>query len=219
MRRTTLLALALFCGSPLAMAQMPLEGVGSKNVPIAPAARGIFPHGNSEGLDVPRVEIFSSFTMVIPSPAWQLPSDTRGVGFDGDASIYWKRWLAAEGDFGWSRAWASVPGVSITDNGTLFSGGPRVTYRQGRLAVFGHALFGANRLTASFSVPGVSLLGVPVPGTSITDTAMAAVLGGGADMEIRPNLALRTEVDFLPTHHLSQIQNNHRVLFGLVFKH
>jgi len=48
---------------------------------------------------------------------------------------------------------------------------------------------------------------------------MAAVLGGGADMEIRPNLALRTQVDFLPTHHLSQIQNNHRVLFGLVFKH
>ena len=213
-----MLSVALFFVSPLAMAQMPLEGVGSRHVAPAPAARGLVPHGNSEGLNVPRVEIFGALSMVIPAPAWQLPSNTRGVGFDGSASINLKEWFAAEGDFGWSRAWANISGVSLVDSGTLFSGGPRVTYRQGRLAVFGHALFGANRLTVSFSVPGLSLLGVPVPGSSITDTSMAAVMGGGADIEIRPNLALRCQVDFLPTHHLSQLQNNHRVLFGFVVK-
>lgn len=213
-----MLAFALFFGSPLAMAQMPLEGVGTKNVPIAPAARGIVPHGGSEGLGIPRLEIFGAFSITVPAPAWQLPSNTRGGGIDGSASFNLSQWFAAEGDFGWSTASANVSGVSLLDRGTLFSGGPRATYRQGRLAVFAHALFGANRLTVTFSVPGLSLLGVPVPGKSITDTAMAAVLGGGADIEIRPRLALRSQVDFLPTHHLSQLQNNERILFGLVAK-
>jgi hypothetical protein len=171
-----------------------------------------------EEKDYSRIEIFGASSLVIPAPAWALPSNTRGIGFDTSASINLNRWFAAEGDFGWNRAWANISGISLTDGGTLFSGGPRVTYRQGRLAVFGHALFGANRLTASFSVPGVSLLGVPIPGTTITDTSMAAVMGGGADIEIRPYLALRSQVDYLPTHHLSQIQNNHRVLFGFVVK-
>jgi hypothetical protein len=171
-----------------------------------------------EEKDYSRIEIFGSSSLEIPAPSWGLPSNTRGVGFDTSASINLNRWFAAEGDFGWNRAWANISGISLTDGGTLFSGGPRVAYRQGRLAVFGHALFGANRLTASFSIPGVSLLGVPVPGTTITDTSMAAVLGGGTDIEIRPHLALRTQVDYLPTHHLSQIQNNHRVLFGFVVK-
>jgi hypothetical protein len=171
-----------------------------------------------EEKDFRRIEIFGSSSLEIPAPSWGLPSNTRGVGFDTSASINLKRWFAAEGDFGWNRAWANIAGISLTDGGTLFSGGPRVTYRQGRLAVFGHALFGANRLTASFSIPGVSLLGVPIPGTTITDTSMAAVMGGGADIEITPHLALRSQVDYLPTHHLSQIQNNHRILFGFVVK-
>ena len=171
-----------------------------------------------EGKDYSRIEIFGASSLVIPAPAWGLPSNTRGIGFDASASINLNRWFAAEGDFGWNRAWANISGISLTDSGTLFSGGPRVTYRQGRLAVFGHALFGANRLTATFSVPGVSLLGVPIPGNTITDTSMAAALGGGADIEIRAHLALRSEVDYLPTHHLSQMQNNHRIVFGFVVK-
>jgi hypothetical protein len=222
MKRTIMLAVALFFGSSLAMAQMPpLEGAGSKHTPAAPTAKaygGIRLPGNPEGLGVPRVEIFGSYSLTIPAPSWQLPSNTRGVGIDTSASINLNRWFAAEGDFGWNRASANFSGIILTDRGMLFSGGPRVTYRQGRLAVFGHALFGANRLTASFSIPGMSILGVPIPGTSITDTSMAAVIGGGTDIEIRAHLALRSQVDYLPTRHLSQIQNNHRVSFGFVVK-
>lgn len=221
MKRTIMLSIALFFGAPFAGAQMPLEGVGTKHTPPAPAASaygGIgFPR-NPEGLDVPRIEIFGSYSLIIPAPSWGLPSNTHGIGIDTSVSINLKRWFAAEGDFGWNRASAQVAGITETDHGTLFSGGPRFTYRQGRLGVFGHVLFGANRLTASFSIPGISLLGVPIPGTTITDTSMAAVVGGGADIEISPHVALRTQVDYLPTHHLSQMQNNHRVSFGFVVK-
>lgn len=219
MKRTIMLSVGLFFGSSLAMAQMPLEGVGSKHTPPAPTAHvgAAFPN-NPEGLDVPRVEIFGSSSLVIPAPSWGLPSNTRGIGFDASAAINVDRWLAAEGDFGWSRAWAHFPGVGVTDNGLLFSGGPRLTYRQGRLSVFSHALFGANRLTVSSSIPGISVLGVPIAGTSVIDTSMAAIVGGGADIELTTHVALRNQVDYLPTHHLSQMQNNHRFLFGFVVK-
>lgn len=221
MKQTVMLSVALFFGSSFATAQMPLEGVGTKHMAPAPAATaygGVAFPGNPEGLDVPRVEIFGSSSLVIPAPSWGLPSNTRGIGFDTSASINLKRWFAAEADFGWNRAWADFPGVGVTDNGVLFSGGPRLTYRQGRLGVFGHALFGANRLTVSSSIPGISVLGVPIAGASITDTSMAAVVGGGADIEISTHIALRNQVDYLPTHHLSQMQNNHRFLFGFVVK-
>jgi hypothetical protein len=106
----------------------------------------------------------------------------------------------------------------VTDGSMLFSGGPRLTYRQGRLAVFAHALVGPNRITVSSPIAGISVLGVSFPGASMSDTSMAAVLGGGADIEISAHVALRSQVDYLPTHHLMQIQNNHRVSFGFVVK-
>jgi hypothetical protein len=222
MKRTLMLSVALLFGSSLATAQkMPLEGVGTKHTAPAPAASaygGIAFPGNPEGLNVPRVEIFGSYSLVIPAPSWGLPSNTRGIGIDMSTSINLKRWFAAEGDFGWNRAWADFAGVRVTDHGTLFSGGPRFTYRQGRLGVFGHALLGANRLTVSSSIPGMSVLGVSFPSATFTDTSMAAVFGGGADIEISTHVSLRNQIDYLPTNHLSQVQNNHRILFGFVVK-
>src|SRR5690348_2464761 len=140
MKRTVMLPVALFLGSSLAMAQMPLEGVGTKHIPPSPAARahGIAFPGNPEGLGVPRVEIFGAYSLAIPAPSWGLPSNTRGIGMDTSASINLNRWFAAESDFAWNRAWADFSGITVTDRSMLFSVGPRVTYRQGRLGVFAH---------------------------------------------------------------------------------
>jgi hypothetical protein len=217
-----MLSVALLFGASLATAQrMPLEGFGAKHIAAAPAESAYrdseLPR-NPEVLDVPRIEIFVSSSLVIPAPIWELPSNTHGIGFDASASVNLNRWLGAEGDAGWNRAWANFPGVGLTDKGVLFAGGPRATYRQGRLAVFGHALFGANRLTVSSSVPGIPVLGVPIIGSSVTDTSMAGIVGGGADIKIATHLAWRSQVDYLPTHHLSQMQNNHRFLFGFVVR-
>lgn len=220
MKRTVMLSLALFVGSSLAMAQMPLEGVGTKHTPPAPAAVSrvaAFPE-NPEGVGVARVEIFGSYSLEIPAPSWGLPSNTRGIGIDTSASINLKRWFAVEGDLGWNRATANFSGITGIDRSMLFSGGPRYTYRQGRLSVFAHALFGANRLSASSSIPGIIILGVPFPSATITDTSLAAVIGAGADFEISRHIALRNQADYLPTHHLSQMQNNHRFSFGFVVK-
>ena len=154
------------------------------------------------------MEIFGSYSLAIPAPSWGLPSNTRGIGIDTSASINLKRWFAVEGDFGWNRATANIAGLTETDRSMQFSGGPRLTYRQGHLGVFSHALFGANRITSS--IPSLS--------TSITDTSLAAVIGAGADIEISRHVALRNQADYLPTHHLSHMQNNHRFSFGFVVK-
>ncbi len=172
----------------------------------------------SEERDYSRIEIFGSYAMEIPAPSWGLPSNTRGMGIDTSASINLNRWLALEGDLGWNRATANFAGITAIDRSMLFSGGPRYTYRQGRLSVFAHALFGANRLSASSSIPVIVILGVPFPSATFTDTSLAAVIGAGADIEISRHLALRNQADYLPTHHLSQIQNNHRFSFGFVVK-
>jgi hypothetical protein len=172
----------------------------------------------SEERDYSRIEIFGSYSMEIPAPSWGLPSNTRGMGIDTSASINLKRWLALEGDLGWNRATANFAGITAIDRSLLFSGGPRYTYRQGRLGVFAHALFGANRISASSSIPAIVVLGVPFPSATVTDTSLAAVIGAGADIEISRHLSLRNQADYLPTHHLSQIQNNHRFLFGFVVK-
>lgn len=172
----------------------------------------------SEERDYSRIEIFGSYSLEIPAPSWGLPSNTRGMGLDTSASINLKRWLAVEGDLGWNRATANFSGITAIDRSMLFSGGPRYTYREGRLAVFAHVLFGANRLTASSSIPAIVILGVPFASATVTDTSLAAIIGAGADIQISRHVALRNQADYLPTHHLSQIQNNHRFLFGFVVK-
>lgn len=188
---------------------------------IASAFRGYSGNGASgsdEREEYSRIEIFGSYSLEIPAPSWGLPSNTRGIGMDTSASINLKRWVAVEGEFGWNRATANFGGVTVIDRSMLFSGGPRYAYRQGRLGVFAHALVGANRISVSSSVPGIAVLGVPFPGATMTDTSLAAVIGAGADIEISRHIALRDQADYLPTHHLSQMQNNHRFSFGVVIK-
>jgi hypothetical protein len=172
----------------------------------------------SEERDYSRIEIFGSYSMEIPAPSWGLPSNTRGMGIDTSASLNLTRWFALEGDLGWNRATANFAGITAIDRSMLFSGGPRYTYREGRLSVFVHVLLGANRLTASSSIPAIIILGVPFPSATVTDTSLAAIIGAGADIQISRHVALRNQADYLPTHHLSQIQNNHRFLFGFVVK-
>ena len=117
MKRTIMLSFAMVVGSSLAMAQMPLEGVGTKHTPPAPAATahvGAAFAENPEGSGVPRLEIFGSYSLAIPAPSWGLPSNTRGIGTDMSASINLKRWFAAEGDFGWDRASANFSGITTS---------------------------------------------------------------------------------------------------------
>src|SRR5579872_1146426 len=97
MKRTLMLSVALLFGASLATAQrMPLEGFGAKNTAAAPAEsayRDVELPRNPEVLDVPRIEIFASSSLVIPAPSWGLPSNTHGIGFDASTSINLNRWL------------------------------------------------------------------------------------------------------------------------------
>jgi len=97
-------------------------------------------------------------------------------------------------------------------------GGPKLTYRSSKsVAPFAHFLIGAARAsTGAF-------------GYSVSDTALATVIGGGIDINLSESLAIRAvQADYLMTRFhtgpqiffsgLDDRQNNFRFSAGIVFK-
>jgi len=190
--------------------------------PPAPAASGLPSvgfdgnpleegYGSSEERDYSRVDIFGAYSLGIFAPSNGLPNQN---GFDTSASFNLRSWFGVEGDFDYN--FGSVPAtdptlgsVNVTIRGLTFGGGPRFTYRQGRLAVFGHLLVGEDRLSASLT---------DIPSIPFIDNSMAGIAGAGADIDISKHLAIRSQADYLATHHFSILENNHRFSFGVVVR-
>lgn len=162
-----------------------------------------------EERDYSRVEIFGSYSLGIPSPSQGLPNYN---GFDASVSINATKLFAAEGDFAWQRGSTvlNLLGIALNDttHSILISGGPRFTYRQGRIAVFGHLLVGADRFSDS--------LGFLSAASGLY--SIAGIAGGGADIELSRHMAIRNQADYVATHHANMLQNNHRFSFGVVVK-
>jgi hypothetical protein len=86
--------------------------------------------------------------------------------------------------------------------------GPRFSYRRPYGTPFVHILFGGARTSVSVEPTG------PHP----SDWSFATALGGGFDMTLKNNAAIRVlQVDYLRTNALGTGQNNFRISAGLVF--
>lgn len=94
--------------------------------------------------------------------------------------------------------------------------GPRVTLHRGKVEPFVHALFGAARATAESSVSGIS--GAPdVP--EEVGYAFAYALGGGVDVKVHRNIAIRlAQVDYLAARPGGEGLNNFRFSVGVVIR-
>jgi len=89
--------------------------------------------------------------------------------------------------------------------------GPRVTLHRGKAEPFVHALFGAARATADASGPGLSNNGVGY--------AFAYALGGGLDVKVHNNFAIRlAQLDYLGARAGGEGLNNFRYSVGVVIR-
>ena len=155
-------------------------------------------------------------------------------GWNTGGSVFINKWLGLEGNIaGLSKS----ESASITSGGVTLAGsasenhytfvfGPRMSFGQGRMNPFIHALFGLDRMTLSESA---SLLGVAT-NVSASNSAFATAIGGGMEYGIVPPIGLVTGADYLMTRHGlpsslaglaptgSTTQNNFRVQAGMAFR-
>ena len=144
--------------------------------------------------------------------------DTNGLsdrqsanGWETSTSVNVNKWLAAEGDIsGYYKNFkigfgdVGIANVHVTDSGFVF--GPRVNFRP----AFFHVLLGVDHLTGSAS------------GVSDSQNSFAGAFGGGAQVKVAPDWAVRVSGDYVMTHHnifggQSFTQNNFRVAVGVVY--
>ena len=164
----------------------------------------------AEAQEAPKVEVFGGYSY--------LNFDTVGVtdrlnmqGWDASADFSVYRWFGVEGDFSGHYKGDCGGVAGLTCKHLSFMGGPRLTYRNDRYAVFVHGLFGGDNGSLSFE------------GASVSDTPFALAAGGGVDYNVTQHIAVRVaQVDYLMTRHLNEFdvahQNNLRVSAGVVFK-
>jgi hypothetical protein len=164
--------------------------------------------------EYPRVEAFGGYSYFRANP--------EGYNLNGwNASVAGNitPWFGIVGDF--SGHYGSpkefgfrIPYVGI--NSHTFMAGPKLSARLGAVTPFAHFLIGAARASTG------SL------GLSVSDTALAAAVGGGVDIKVNSWLAIRAaQADYLMTRfrtfpedvfsRFEQRQNNFRFSAGIVF--
>jgi opacity protein-like surface antigen len=99
---------------------------------------------------------------------------------------------------------------SISAPSVLF--GPRFSLRRNRrLTPFAHALFGASHIRSEATELGQTFI--------FSDTSFAMAIGGGLDVRVSDNIAIRIiQVDYLRTHHFNETQNKGRIVAGVVLR-
>lgn len=157
-------------------------------------------------------------------------------GWNAAAQVNADRWWGIKADLSGhygtpvtlsSSALAYLSSIGITGlppkaNSFSYLFGPVVSQRFNRYTVFGHALFGANRIAVSTHVNANQL---QIPAFTVSNTALAMAFGGGVDVRIARHFAVRGQADYLYTGHdftdlipgIAAHQNNVRASAGIVY--
>jgi opacity protein-like surface antigen len=167
--------------------------------------------------EYPKAEVFGGYSYFRANP-----DEMNLHGWEASVAANITNWFGVEGDF--SGHYGSptiygfeIPYVDVNVNSYTFMAGPKLTYRSGSIAPFGHFLIGAARASTG------------AYGYSLSDTALAAAVGGGIDINLSKSVAIRAiQADYLMTRFQtgSQLffsgfddrQNNFRLSAGLVLK-
>ena len=175
------------------------------SVPLASVAQDEFP----------KAEVFGGYSYFRANP-----DDFNLHGWDASVTGNITGWFGVEGDFSGHYGSPSVYGfnVPMVDiSSHTFMAGPKFTYRSGAVAPFGHFLIGAAR--AATGAYGITL----------SDTALAAAIGGGIDIKVNDRFAVRAiQADYLMTRFkvgpaiafsgLDDRQDNFRLSAGIVIR-
>ena len=115
----------------------------------------------------------------------------------------------------------TLPGIKLSTSKYLFLFGPRFSVRGDKLTGFAHVLVGGAKTNLKSSFRDVGIIGFPlnVPSSTASETGFAMAIGGGVDVNVGKNFALRVlQVDYVPERLGGQWQHNVRAQFGIVFK-
>jgi opacity protein-like surface antigen len=116
-----------------------------------------------------------------------------------------------------------ITGLPPKANSFSYLFGPVVSQRFNKYTVFGHAMFGANRVGTNIHVAVNQL---QIPAFTISNTGFAMAFGGGVDTRISRHFSFRGQADYLYTRHdvtdliptAAGHQNNLRASAGIVYR-
>jgi opacity protein-like surface antigen len=180
--------------------------------------------------EAPKAEVFGGYSLL-------RNSGNNLNGWDAQGTLNFNPHFGITTDFSGNYhtvgSFSPFTGTVISANQRLYNFlvGPRVSLAAGRVSVFGHSLFGVahSSLGAGATLPIIG--GVSTGLTSANAFAMA--LGGGIDIPLTRNVALRAgQIDYLYTrfsptdaistglfsNSLSGHQNSFRYSTGIVFR-
>lgn len=136
------------------------------------------------------------------------PFSTHGVNVS--FARFLKSWLAVEAGLGsgfLGKTGQTTNPPNLDAKSIFVGGGPRVVlHNHTRFEPWAHALVGVEHFRFSQTA---GVLG--------TNTALAAPLGGGVDIYLRPYVAVRGEADAVETRFFSANQRSFQAIGGLVF--
>lgn len=157
------------------------------------------------GSETPKVEVFGGYSYLFTSVGAGFKS-TNFNGGTGSVAFNVNNWLGVVGDFGGYHT-GNFAGTHGSVNIISYTFGPKFAYRADKFTLFTQSLFGGAHASSN--------------GTGINAFAMA--LGGGADVNVTPNIAIRAiQAEYVLTRFNFGVnpasQNNLRVSVGVVFK-
>jgi hypothetical protein len=180
----------------------------------------------------PRVEIFGGYQFTrIDFP---FLGDHNSNGFTTSVSTNVNKYLGITADFG--AGWGSpsfsdlkqgVPPIgNLHFNSYSFMVGPRLTLRQDRVTVYGHALFGVAHISYGKSSLAEFISFFPgLPINNFSSNSFAGAFGGGVDIQLSRSVSLRAlQAEYVLTNFPDFVdgqrrnRNNVRVSTGIVFR-
>ena len=139
------------------------------------------------------------------------PDREQFFGWQGSFALNWNSTLGLLADFGgqYKGRDIGISGVSLTSTAYQFLFGPRLNARGEKHTLFGHALLGGSRRGATISSGGSS--------SSAGNTGLAFGIGGGLDMNMGEDFALRIiQLDWIPNR-FEGAWDTHDVRFAIGF--
>lgn len=155
----------------------------------------------AEGVETPQVEIYGGYSYLRADFGVQ---DDAFNGWNFSLTENVNSWFGGKADF--SGHLAQPGGVNV--NAYLFLFGPQFSYRRSRsFTPFAHVLLGGIRASEGF-------IGAPEAATKF-----AAAFGGGFDLRVHKNVAIRVvQAEYFITPFFNERQDNLRVSAGVVLR-
>ena len=163
----------------------------------------------------PKAEIFGGYSYLRADTGAIVIESVSAHGFNTSLAGNITKHIGIVGEFSRftvSQGFAaSVVGrVNVDTNVVTYLFGPRITPHRGKVEPFVHALFGGARENNKLSGGMVN---------ELTENAFAFALGGGLDIKVNDNFAIRVaQVDYLGDRIGGETANSFRYSVGVVIR-